>query len=96
MQRHESDQQAGNKKDVQCEEARQRCARDDGPAQQHVHSLRANQRHAAGDRRPDAEPPVGVLVEAQHLPGKRHAQGHKQQEHTDDPGELAGKFVSAE
>ena len=44
----------------------------------------------------DAESPVGILVEAQHLAGEGHAERHQQHEHAEDPGEFARKLVGAE
>ena len=67
-----------------------------GPPSSRCTSVRADQGNAAGDGSADAEAPVGVLVEAQHLPGEGHAQRHQQQEDADDPGQLAGKLVGAE
>ena len=52
--------------------------------------------NAAHDGGADAEAPVGVLIEAQHLAGEGHAEREQQQEDADDPGELAGKLVGAE
>ena len=71
---------ARDDEDVQREEARQRLAGDDRPAEHELDELRADERNAAGDRRADAESPVRVLIEAQDLPGKRHAQRHEEQE----------------
>ena len=48
------------------------------------------------DRRSDAKTPICVLIEAHHLPGERHAEGHEQQEDADNPGELARKFIRPE
>ena len=50
----------------------------------------------AGDRRADAEPPVRVLVEAQHLAGEGHAERAQEQDDADDPGQLARILVGAE
>ena len=96
MQADEREQQAGNQKHVEREEAREGCARDDGPAQQHVDGIPADERNATGDGSADAESPVGVLIEAQDLSGEGHAERHEQQEDADDPGEFARKFVGAE
>ncbi len=52
--------------------------------------------NAAGDRCADAQSPVCVLIEAQHLSAERHAKRHEQQKNADDPGEFARKLVSAE
>ena len=51
--------------------------------------------NAARDRRADAEAPVRVLIEAQHLAGESHAERHQQKKNADDPGEFARKFVRA-
>ena len=48
------------------------------------------------DRSPDPKSPISVLIEAQHLPGERHAQRHQEQEYADDPGQFAGKLVGPE
>ena len=53
-------------------------------------------RHAAHDGSADAESPVGVLIEAQHLSGEGHAQGQEQKKHSNDPGQFAGKLVRPE
>ncbi len=45
-----------------------------GPPEDHLDDLSADPRHAAGDRGEDPEPPVRVLVEAQHLARERHAE----------------------
>ncbi len=51
---------------------------------------------AACDGCSDAEPPIGVLIEAQHLPAEGHPQRHQQEKDPDDPGELSRKFVGPE
>ena len=81
---------------MQREEARERGAGDDGSAQQQMHQPAADPRHAADDGCADAEAPVGVLIEAQHLAGEGHAERHEQQKDAENPGELARKFVRAE
>ena len=91
-----AEQNAGNDEDVQREEARERWPGDDGAAQHQIHQRAADERHAAQDRRADAEPPVGVLIEAQNLSRKCHAQREQQQEDADDPGKFAREFVGAE
>ncbi len=72
------------------------CPADDRSAVDQVHQVGADKRDAAHDGGADAQTPVGVLVEAQHLSGEGHAQGQQQQHHTDDPGQLARKLVRAE
>ena len=72
-----------------------------GPAMIGPPSIRSTsgppmQRHAAENGGADAEAPVGVLIEAQHLSGERHAEGEQEQEDADDPGELARKLIGAE
>ena len=57
----QADQHAGDDEDVQREEARQRLAGDDRAAEEDLDELQAHDRHAAGDRRADAESPVRVL-----------------------------------
>ncbi len=89
-------QNARNHEDMQREEARQRRPRDDRAAVHKMHQVGAHKRHAAHDRGADAQAPVGVLVEAQHLAGEGHAEGQQQQHHTDDPGQLARELVRAE
>ena len=81
---------------MQREEARERLAADDGTAEHQVDQLAADPRHAADDGSADAEAPVGVLIEAQHLAGEGHAEREQQQEDADDPGEFARIFVRAE
>ena len=74
----------------------QRLARDDRPAEDHLDELASHDRHPPRDRRHDAEPPVRVLVEAEDLAGERHAQRHDQQQHADDPRQLARVLERAE
>ena len=93
---NEANEQAGNDEDVQREESRERVAGDDGAAQQQMHQTSAEKRNAAHDGDPDAQAPIGILIEAQHLAGEGHAQGHQQQKHADDPGQFAGKLVGSE
>ena len=50
---------------------------------------------AGGDRRPDPEAPVGVLVPAHELAGEGHAERAQEQEHPDDPRHLAWVLVGA-
>ncbi len=76
----EGEQHSGNDEDMEGEEAGQRGAVDDRAAQHQVHQRAADQRHAAHDGCADAEAPVSVLVEAQHLAGEGHAQGHQKHE----------------
>ena len=66
---HEPDVQSGERDEhprdhehVEREEPRERSAGDDRPAQHHVHERVADKGCARGDRRPDSEPPVGILV----------------------------------
>ena len=94
--RDEGDQEPRHHEDVQREEARQRLPRDDRAAEQQVHHLASQQRRAPHDRRADAEAPVGVLIEAQHLAGERHPEGAEEQEDAGDPGQLARVLVGAE
>ena len=81
---------------MQCEEAGQRGAGNDGTAQHEMDKLAPDKRNAAHDRSPDAQAPIGVLIEAQHLPGEGHAQRHQQQKDAQNPGKLARKLVCAE
>ena len=67
MHADEGEEHAGNDENVQREKARQRFAGDDRAAEHKLDELAPNERHAAHDRRADAEPPVGVLIEAHHL-----------------------------
>ena len=76
----EGEQRAWDDEDVQRKEARERGAVDDGTAQHQVDKLPADERYAAHDGCADAESPVGVLIEAQHLAGEGHAQRHQQHE----------------
>ena len=96
MQADEASRMPGNDEDVEREEAREGGAADDGTAEQQMHQGAADEGNAADDGGADAEAPVGVLIEAQHLAGEGHAERHQQQEDADDPGELAGKLVGAE
>ena len=63
-----------NDEDVEREESRQRLAPDDGAAEHKVHEIAADHWDAADDGGADAETPVGVLIEAQHLAGEGHAE----------------------
>ena len=67
-----------------------------GPPSMRSTSGAADEGHAADDGSADAEAPVGVLIEAQDLAGKGHAEREQEQEDADDPGELAREFVGAE
>src|SRR5208283_3041488 len=96
MQADEAYQQRRNHEHVQREEARQSLARDDRSAENKVHDFEADDRRAAGDRRADAEAPVGVLIEAQDLAGERHPQRAQEKEAAGHPGELARILVRAE
>jgi len=52
-----------------------------------------NERDTPHHRRPDAQPPVGILVKAQHLPRKGHPQRAEQQHTAGDPGQFSRVFV---
>ena len=67
-----------------------------GAAQQEMHQRRADDGHAAHDGGADAETPVRVLIEAQHLAGEGHAERQQQKKHADDPGKLARKLICPE
>ena len=96
MQADEADQQRGNHEYMQREKSRQSFAGDDRSAENQIDDLEADDRSAARDRRADAESPVCVLIEAQHLAGERHPERAQKQDASSDPGELARKFVRAE
>ena len=64
----------GNDEDVEREEARQSFRGDDRPAEHQIHEAFANEGNTTQDGSADAQTPIGVLIPAQHLPGKRHAQ----------------------
>ena len=81
---------------MQREESGERRAGDDRAAQHQRDNRRPGDGHAAGDRGADPETPVGVLIEAHDLSGKRHAERRQQQEDADDPGQLARILVGAE
>ena len=49
-----------------------------GPPSKSMDERAADDRHAAHDGSADAEAPIGVLIEAQHLAGEGHAQGEQQ------------------
>ncbi len=66
-----------------------------GPPNKQVDQWAANDRYAGYDRSANAQPPVGILVEAHHLPGECHAQCHQEQKNTQNPGQLTGKLISA-
>ena len=96
VQEYEQKHRAGNDKDMQREETRERCAGNDGTAEEQMNQAAADERHAAHDGRADAEAPIRILIEAKNLAGEGHAKGHEQQKDAEDPSEFAGKFVSAE
>ena len=62
---------------MQREESRKGRSGNDRAAQHQVHSPGPDHRHAARDRGPDAQSPVGILVESQHLASKSHAKRHQ-------------------
>src|SRR5580704_9231674 len=96
MEANESDQHSGNYEDVQREESGQGRAADDGSAQHQVYNRGTDNRHPAGDRGSDSQTPVCVLIETHDLTSECHAESHQQQKDSDDPGQLAGKFVGSE
>ena len=61
-----------------------------------MHRRAADPRHTADNRGSNAETPVGVLVEAHHLAGERHAKCEEQKPDADDPGKLPREFISSE
>src|SRR5438445_961269 len=69
---------------------------DDRATQHHFHDAPAENRHSARDGCANSQSPICVLIEAQHLACKRHAQSHQQKKDTYDPGQLARKLVGAE
>src|SRR5262249_7171114 len=93
MKAHEADQHPWNHENVQGEESRKCRARNDRSAEHQLHDHRARNGNSAGNRRPDAEPPISVLIESQHLPAERHPQRHEQKEHTNNPSKLSRKLV---
>ena len=62
-------------------------------AEQELHDDGADHRHATGHRAGDRQPPVGVGIPTQHLAAEEHAERAEQQEHADDPGQLARILV---
>jgi len=48
------------------------------------------------NRRRDAQSPVRILVEPEHLAGERHSQRHEQEHDAGDPGQLARILVRTE
>src|SRR5262249_42035166 len=96
VERNEPDQQSRNNKHMDREEPRQRRCTDDRAAQQEAHQGRPDERNSTRDGGSNAEPPVGVLIKPQYLPGKRHPQRHQKEEDSDDPGQLSRVLVGAE
>jgi hypothetical protein len=80
---------------VEREEARQSFRGNDRPAEHQIHKAFAEERDSTHDSGADAKTPVGVLIPAQHLPGKRHAQSAQHQYHAGHPGDLARILVGA-
>ena len=72
MQADECHQRSRDHEYVQRKKARKRRAGNDRATQQEVHNPRPQNRHAAGNGRPDAQSPIRVLIESQHLAGKCH------------------------
>ena len=93
MQGDQANQQPWDHKDMQREKARQGSAGDDRPPQEQFDHLRSDQRRPARDGGANPQPPIGILIPAQDLAGEGHAQGSEQEEHADDPGELARILV---
>src|ERR1700735_829463 len=89
------DEQTGDHKHMQREESRQSRPGDNRAAEHQINDRRSHHRDAAGNRRPNAKAPVGILIESQNLPGEGHAQSHKQKKDADDPGEFTWKFIRA-
>jgi hypothetical protein len=76
----EEQQRAGNHEDVACAKKRDSVAPAMmGPPSKQMHQAAADEGHAARDGCADAQAPVGVLIEAQHLAGEGHAQRQQQQ-----------------
>ena len=90
------DQQPGDHENVQCEESRKRRACDDRASQQQVHDPRPQHRYAACNGRADAQSPISVLIESQHLAGKGHSERQEQKKNADDPGQFSREFVGSE
>ena len=96
MHGHEDQQSSRDHENMKGEEARKSSTSDDGTTQHQIHQRAANERYAADDRGPNAQSPIGVLIEAEHLTGERHAQSHQQEKNADNPGEFARELVSSE
>src|SRR5579863_9381391 len=96
MQSDKSNQQTGDREDMQSEKSRERRTTDDRSAEQQLDQRRTDDRYPAGDRCADPEPPVSILVEPQHLASERHSERHQQQENAENPRQLSRILVSSE
>ena len=81
---------------VQREKAGKRRSGDDRPAEHEVEERASHARDAAHDGGADSQPPVGVLIEAQHLAGEGHSQSDEKEQDPHQPGELPGILVRTE
>ena len=78
---------------MQREETGQSGRADDWAAKHQVDRRTSNEGHTAEDRSANAETPVSVLVETQHLASEGHAEGHQDQQNPDDPSQLSREFI---
>src|SRR5437879_546710 len=92
---NESHEQPGNNENVKREESGQRRAGNNRATQHQVYSPGADHRNPTCDRGADAQAPVGILVESQHLACKSHAKHHQQKKATEEPGQFSWKLVGA-
>ena len=56
---------------------------------------RSEDRHAPGHRTGDRQSPIGIGIPAENLSAEEHPQRAEQQQHADDPGQLARILVGS-
>ena len=92
----EPDEQPGNDEHVHREKPRQRCAGDDRASQQQIDQPGPDDGNSAHNRGANAQSPIGVLIESQHLACKGHAERHQQKHDAEHPRQLTRILVGAE
>ena len=95
MDRQEDGRDQGEDHDVQDIEAQQRVLAHLQSTQQDELRGRVEQRGVTTHVRADRDRPVGDLVPRQQVAGERQHQGDEQEDHPDDPVELARRLVGA-
>src|SRR5579884_2342364 len=60
-----------------------------------MHKLAADERHTSHNRYANSNSPICILIKAQYLPCKCHAQSRKQQNDSNHPGHFSREFISS-